>query len=97
MLFTHLYLGQGEKVKAWFLSPTSRDYFGYESTAFLSASKLTKKIYPLVRWTAKSIFCISEAIKIAVSFSNFQCLYAMFLWDNSKHGFSVALILQSRN
>ena len=86
MLFTHL------KIEAWFLSPASREYFGVESTAFLSASKFSSKIYPLVRWTAKYVFFISEAMKIAVSFSKFQCLYAMLLlWDNSKHGFSVCL------
>ena len=88
----------GEKIEAWFLSPASREYFGVESTAFLSASKFSNKIYPLVRWTAKYVFFISEAMKIAVSFSKFQCLYAMLLlWDNSKHGFSVAEKLQSRN
>ena len=90
-MFTHLYLMQGEKIEAWFVSPASREYFGVESTAFLSASKFSNKIYPLVRWTAKYVFFISEAMKIAVSFSKFQCLYAMLLlWDNSKHGFSVA-------
>ena len=47
MLFTHLYLMLGEKIEAWFLSPASREYFGVESTAFLSASKFSKKIYPL--------------------------------------------------
>ena len=32
-------------------------------------------------------FFTSEAIKIAVRFSKFQCLYVMLLlWDNSKHG-----------
>ena len=90
MLFTHLYLMLGEKIEVWFLSPASREYFGVESTAFLSASKFSKKIYPLVRWTAKYVFFISETMKIAVGFSKFQCLYAMLLlWDNSKHGFSV--------
>ena len=44
MLFTHLYLMQGEKIEAWFVSPASREYFGVESTAFLSASKFTKKL-----------------------------------------------------
>ena len=44
------------------------------------------------------LFFINEAIKIAVSFSKFQCLYAMLLlWDNLKHGFSVAQKPQSRN
>ena len=43
-------------------------------------------------------FFISEAMRIAVSFSKFHCLYVMFLlWDNSKHVFSVALILQSNH
>ena len=37
------------------------------------------------------IFFISEAMKIAVSLSKFQYLFAMLLQlDNSKHGFSVA-------
>ena len=49
MLFTHLYLMLGEKIEAWFLSPARREYFGVESTAFLSVSKFSKKIYPLVR------------------------------------------------
>ena len=56
MMFTHLYFMLGEKIEAWFLSPASREYFGVESTAFLSASKFSKKIYPLVRWTAKYVF-----------------------------------------
>ena len=43
MLFAHLYLMQGEKIEAWFVSPASREYFGVESTAFLSANKFTKK------------------------------------------------------
>ena len=45
MLFTHLYLVQGEKVEAWFVSQACRGYFGVESTgtAYLSANKLTKK------------------------------------------------------
>ena len=49
MLFTHLYLMQGEKIKARFVFQASREYFGVESTAILSASKFTKKIYALVR------------------------------------------------
>ena len=82
---------QGEKIEAWFVSPSSREYFGVESTAFLSANKFSNKIYPLVRWTAKYVFFLSEAMKIAVSFSKFQCLYAMLLlWGKSKHGFSAA-------
>ena len=69
----------GEKIEAWLLSPASGEYFGVESTVFLlSASKFSKKIYPLyIRSTAKYVFFISEAMKIAVSFSKFQCLYAM--------------------
>ena len=43
---------------------------------------LNPKIYSLVRWTA-NVFLLSEAIKIAVIFCKFQCLYAMLLlWDN---------------
>ena len=49
MQFTNLYLILGEKIEAWFLSPASREYFGVEFTAFLSASKFSNKIYPLVR------------------------------------------------
>ena len=45
IMFTHLYLMQGEKIEAWFVSPASREYFGVESTAFLSASKFSNKIY----------------------------------------------------
>ena len=44
MLFTHLYLMQGEKIEAWFVSQASREYFGVESTAFLSANKFTKNL-----------------------------------------------------
>ena len=65
MLFTQLYLMLGEKIEAWFSSSASREYFSVESTAFLSARKFSKKIYPPVRWTAKYVFFISEAMKIA--------------------------------
>ena len=34
---------QGEKIEAWFVSQASREYFGVESTAFLSAYKFIKK------------------------------------------------------
>ena len=44
MLFTHLYLMKGEEIEGWFLSPASRECFGVESTAFLSASKFTKNL-----------------------------------------------------
>ena len=43
MLFIHLYLMQGEKIEVWFVFQASREYLGVESTAFLSASKFTKK------------------------------------------------------
>ena len=43
ILFTNLYLMQGEKIEAWFVSQSSRKYFGVESTALLSANKFTKK------------------------------------------------------
>ena len=33
---------QGVKIEAWFVSPSSREYFGVESTTFLSAKKFTK-------------------------------------------------------
>ena len=78
---------QGEKIEAWFVSPSSREYFGVESTAFLSAIKFTKNL-SAGKITAKYVFF---SIKIAASFSKFQCLYAMLLlWVNSKHGFTVA-------
>ena len=68
---------QGEKIETWFVSPASREYFGVESTAFLSASKFSKKIYPLLKDELLNIyFFISEAMKMAVSFSKFQCLAA---------------------
>ena len=44
MLLTHLYLTLGEKTKAWFISPASREYFGVESTTVLSAKKFTKNL-----------------------------------------------------
>ena len=34
---------QGEKIEAWLVSSANREYFDAESTAFLSANKLTKK------------------------------------------------------
>ena len=44
MRFTHLNLMKGEKIVAWFASQArSREYFGVESTAFLSANKFTQK------------------------------------------------------
>ena len=49
MLFANLYLIQGEKIETWFVFPASKEYFGVEFTAFLSANKFTKKIYHLVR------------------------------------------------
>ena len=80
MLFTHLYLMYGEKIEAWFISQTRREYFVVESTAFLSANKFTKKSTQFKdELTAKYVFFISEAIKIVVSFSKFQCLYAILL------------------
>ena len=60
---------QGEKIEAWFVSPASREYFGVESTNFLSANKFTKN-FPTGKM---NFFFIGEAIKIAVSFSKFQC------------------------
>ena len=43
MLFTHLYLRQGEQLEPWFVSQVRRKYFGVESTADLSANKFSKK------------------------------------------------------
>ena len=43
MLFTPLYLMQGEKIEAWFVSQARGEYFGTASTAYLSANKFTKK------------------------------------------------------
>ena len=69
---------QGEKIEAWFVSPASREYFGVESTAFLSANKFMKKYtHWLGELTAKYAFFISEAIKIVVSFSKFWYFYAV--------------------
>ena len=42
-MFTHLYLMQGERIEAWFVSQACREYFGVESTAYLSANKFIKK------------------------------------------------------
>ena len=44
IMFTHLYLMQGEKIEVWFVSPSSREYFGVETTAFLSVNKFTKNL-----------------------------------------------------
>ena len=88
---------QGEKIEPWFVCPASTEYFSVESSFSLS-QQIQKKIYALVRLTAKYVFFISQAIKIAASFSKFQCLYAMLLLrDSSKHGFSVAYNFQRRN
>ena len=35
---------QREKMEAWFVSPATREYFGVESTTFLSANKFTKNL-----------------------------------------------------
>ena len=72
MLFTHLYLMLGEKIKAWFLSPASREYFGVVPQLFcLPANSQRKSTHWYIRSTAKYVFFISEAMKIAVSFSKF--------------------------
>ena len=42
MLFSHLYFMQGEQIEAWFVSLARREYFGDESTAYLSANKFAK-------------------------------------------------------
>ena len=41
---THFYLMQGQKIEGWFVSPSSREHFGVESTAFLAANKFTKNL-----------------------------------------------------
>ena len=65
-MFTHLYLMQGEKIKAWFVSPSSRECFDVESTAFLPTNKFTKNIYT-GKMNCSTFFSISEAIKMLVS------------------------------
>ena len=70
---------QAEKIEAWFVSQESREYLGVESTAFLSANKFTKKFTHWQDELLNMFFFINEAIKIAVSFSKFQCLCAMLL------------------
>ena len=40
MLFTHLYLMQGDKIEVWFVSQARREYFGVESTAYLPTKNL---------------------------------------------------------
>ena len=37
---------QGENIKPWFVSQASREYFSFESTAFLSANTFKKKSMP---------------------------------------------------
>ena len=78
-MFTHLYLIQGEKIEASFVFPSSREYFGVESTPFLSAKRFTKNLSTGKTTCYICFYFISEAIKIAVSFSKFQRLYAMLL------------------
>ena len=43
MLFIHLYLMQGQKIEAWFVSQASREYFDVQPAAFLSANNFIKK------------------------------------------------------
>ena len=38
MIFTHSHLTQGQKLKTWFVSLASREYFGVEPTTFLSTN-----------------------------------------------------------
>ena len=64
---------QGEKTEAWFVSPAGRKYFAVESTTFLYAKKFTKNL-PTGKVNCLICFFIGEAIKIAVSFSKFQCI-----------------------
>ena len=68
---------QEEKIEAWFISPACREYFVVESTTILYANKFTKNLLTGKMDTAKYVFFIGEAIKIAVSFSKFQCLCAV--------------------
>ena len=35
---------QGEKIEGWSVSPSVREYFSVEPTAFLSANKFTKNL-----------------------------------------------------
>ena len=60
--------------------------------SFSVCQQITKKKF--THWWEELLnmfFLIYEATKIADSLSKFLCLYAMLLlWDNSKHGFSVA-------
>ena len=44
IMFIHLYLMQGEKIEASFVSSSSREFFGVESKSFLSAIKFTKNL-----------------------------------------------------
>ena len=89
MLFTRLYVMQGEKIKAWFTSHASKEYFGVESTTFLSTKKFLKNL-PNGKMNCQMFLFIGEAIKTAVSFSKPQCPCAiLLLGDYSKHSFSV--------
>ena len=81
---------EGEKIEAWFVYPTSREYFVLNPQLFCLPTN-SQKIYPLVRSTAKYVFSISEAIKIVVSFRKFLYLYDMLpLRNKSKYDFIVA-------
>ena len=72
------------------ISSKYRTFWCWIHSFFICQQIHKKKIYPLVRSITKYVFFTSEAIKIAVSFNKFQCLYAMLpLWHNSTHGFSV--------
>ena len=96
MLFTHLYFMLGEKNRSLVFISSKHRLFWCWIHSFSVCQQILKEnlstAHWYLRWTAKYVFFISEAMKIAVSFSKFQRLYAMLLrWDNSKHGFSVCL------
>ena len=44
IMFTHLYLMQGEKIDAWFVSPSTIEYFGVKSTASLPTNKFSNNL-----------------------------------------------------
>ena len=65
-----MYLMQGEKNRSVVCISSKQRILWCWSDNFSFCQQIRKKIYALVRWTAKYVFLIGKAIKIAVSFRN---------------------------
>ena len=78
MLFTHLYLVLREKIVVWFVFQQAEKTLLLNPQLFCLPTNSQKRWDGLlVRWTAKYVFFISQAMKIAASFSKFQCHFML--------------------